>query len=201
MGSKVKLIIDKDLWHVIAVISANDAQRGSQLTLAEVLDPKGLLTRNSPAGELRLPGDQLELYDMPVLLNAKPEAIIEQPRDHLYEKNLAEPNQSDVLAPNKQLGFREAESNNEETVVNLHTTETLSSKIRAKAYAQSREPNSTTQILTLHEVVVIPNQKKAYIPLSLMTTQVYDVLVLVEGFSALLIEGLKPKQKPPPPSP
>jgi hypothetical protein len=197
MGSKVKLIIDKDLGHIIAVISANDVQPSSHLKLEDVLDQQGLLTRNTLAGKLRLPGDQLEMYDMPELHNVRLETIIERPRIHIYEKNLVTPAQSDVLAPNKSLIHVEADTNTQETVVMLQTVETLlSSKIRAKAYAQSREPNSTTQILTVREVVVTPSNKKAYIPLGLISTQIYDVLVLVEGFSALLIEGMKPKLKP-----
>lgn len=190
MRSKVKLIIDKDLGHVVGVVSAMDAQRSSQLQLAEVLAQEGLLMRHSPAGELRLPEEQIELYDVPVLRNVKLETIIERPRLHIYEKNPSDPEQSAVFTPNKQASLDEA--NTEETVVNLHTTEELSSKIRAKAYAQPRAPDSTTQILATREVVVIPGDKKAFVPLNLSTTQIYDVLVLIDGFSALLIEGVRP---------
>jgi len=201
MDSKVQLIVDKDLGHILAVVSVTDAQRSAKLTLAELVAQEGLLLRNSPHGGLRLPVDQLDVpQDMPSVLNVDPGTVIQRPRTHIYDKK-----GGTVIAPNKDLILDKTATNIEEVVVELKTPtpEAISSKIMAKAYAQSQDSSGPPQILSAGEVDVRVegSKKKAYIPLNFEPNTKYDVLVLVQGFSALLYESLLPNPKVTPPTP
>jgi hypothetical protein len=200
MGSQVKLIIDRDLGHVLGISSEDNPSATKPLTLEQIVGAAGLLVRDSDDGKLLLPREELELVDLPPYRNAPLEMLLEQPRSSIFTKDPAPPpngtptaqRRDAVAIQNTSLSL--AKLTTREAIINLTTQGALGSKVRGKAYAQARNNEGEHQILSVRDVDVAVSLKQAFVPIGSRTSQVYDVLVLLEGFPALLIEGQTPSR-------
>jgi hypothetical protein len=198
MDSQVKLIIDRDLGHVLAVSTQSNTSATKPLTLEQLVPAAGLLVRDSDRGELLVPREELELVDLPRYRNASLGLLIEQPRSSIFTKDPAPPasgssntQRRDAVAT-LHTWLSSGAMNIRQVTVKLNTPGVLGSKVRGKAYAQSRNDASENLILSVRDIDVAVDKKEAYLPIGSRTSQVYDVLVLLEGFPAFLLEGQIP---------
>lgn len=196
MKPKVKLLIDKDLKHVVGAY----AELRGPVPTNPPAEPEAngaveLPVRNSPLGELMLPSDQLQLEDMPTQQEPLEKEVLADPRSYVFTEKQGSTQES-VHAPERTFSINRLED--KQLVLRFEKPDVpVEPKVRVKAYVKARgKPDSprlftSPPLLDLEDVLSDKDQKEVYVPFKLDKHETYDVLVLVEDYAAALAEGIK----------
>lgn len=196
MKPKVKLLIDKDLKHVVGAYSELGGPAASNPAQAPAANGEWELpVRNSPLGKLTLPSDQLQLKDMPSQQSALEKKLLLSPRAYVFTEKQGS-SQESVHAPERTFSVHRLQE--DQLVLRFETPDVpQETKVRVKAYIKARgQPGppllfTSPPLLDLEVVAGEPSKKEVFVPFELDKGETYDVLVLVEDYAATLAEGTK----------